>query len=256
MPAMIDYALDTNGQGQKSIHYVGHSQGTTVFFTLMSSRPEYNEKIKTAHMFAPVAIMAHMQNKLVRAVAPCLGHVNQWSHLFSSREFLPFNSFLLTFISFLWEPLPRIICVHFLKKFFDTGRWNLSALAEGFGEQPAGCSTNQILHYMQEQQSGHFRLYDYGTRKNLEMYKSEQPPDYPVENITAIVHLWYSKNDVMAAVEDVLALANRLPNKVLHQIKDPRWEHDDFALNLEIRDYVNKPVVEIIQNFERIKNEI
>lgn len=96
--AMIDYALATNGQGQKSIHYVGHSQGTSVFFTLMSMRPEYNDKIRTAHMLAPIAIMTHMENPLVRAVGPYLGHRNAYSLLFSSQEFIPHNEFLLSIL--------------------------------------------------------------------------------------------------------------------------------------------------------------
>lgn len=95
IPAMIDYALATNGQGQKAIHYIGHSQGTTVYFTLMSTRPEYNEKIKTAHMLAPVAFMSNMSDLLVRTLAPYLGHHNTYSAIFSDQEFLPFNELYL-----------------------------------------------------------------------------------------------------------------------------------------------------------------
>lgn len=102
--AMIDYALATNNQGQKSIHYVGHSQGTSVFFTLMSMRLEYNDKIRTAHMLAPIAIMTNMENPLVRLVGPYLGHRNTYSLLFSSQEFIPHNELLLSILFNLCEP--------------------------------------------------------------------------------------------------------------------------------------------------------
>ncbi|RXG72728.1 Lipase 3 [Armadillidium vulgare] len=42
-PAAIDYALSVTGQDQ--IYYVGFSMGTTVFFIMMSERPEYVDKI-------------------------------------------------------------------------------------------------------------------------------------------------------------------------------------------------------------------
>lgn len=46
-PTMIDFVLmKTN---QTSLHYVGHSQGTTSFFVMASIHPEMNAKIKTMH---------------------------------------------------------------------------------------------------------------------------------------------------------------------------------------------------------------
>lgn len=125
--AMIDYALKTNGQGQQSIHYVGHSQGTTVFFTLMSLRPEYNEKIKTAHMFAPIAIMTNMENKLVRKVGPYLGHRNEYSLLFADQEFLPNNDFLLSLFSNFCDADNELrpVCENVLQNWSTDSRSNM-----------------------------------------------------------------------------------------------------------------------------------
>ncbi|BFF88789.1 lipase 3 [Drosophila madeirensis] len=252
--AMIDYALAReNGKGQEAIHYVGHSQGTTVFFALMSTRPEYNKKIKTAHMFAPVAIMKNMANKLVRSLGPYLGHQTIYAKLFGSQEFLPHNNFLMRLLFNLCEPdfLLRPVCENTVQSLYTGGRVNMTAMPEGLATHPSGCSTDQMLHYIQEQQSGYFRQFDYGTKKNLHIYNSEQPPEYPVELITSDVHLWYSDNDGMAAVEDVEALAERLPKKVMHRMADPLWDHGDFALNHELREYLNEPVIAIMQQYEK-----
>ena len=116
---------------------------------------------------------------------------------------------------------------------------------------PAGASTDQICHYMQEQQSGYYRQFDFGTTKNVKMYGTPQPPEYPVELITARLHLWYSDNDSMAAVEDVLRLAARLPNKQMHHMEDPLWSHGEFASHWEVKKYINDPIIEIMNNFEK-----
>lgn len=55
--AIIDYALNKNNK--TSLTYIGHSQGTTVFFTLLSVKPQYNAKISTAYLMAPVVYMRH-----------------------------------------------------------------------------------------------------------------------------------------------------------------------------------------------------
>ncbi|XP_037040313.1 lipase 3-like [Bradysia coprophila] len=51
LPAIIDYVLmKTN---QTFVHFVGHSQGTTVVMAMLSLFPRYNKKLKTLHLMAP-----------------------------------------------------------------------------------------------------------------------------------------------------------------------------------------------------------
>ncbi|XP_075145576.1 lipase 3-like [Haematobia irritans] len=252
--AMIDYALATNGQDQKSIHYVGHSQGTTVFFTLMSTRPEYNEKIKTAHMMAPVAFIPNMKDKLVTTLAPYLGHHNAYSAIFNDQEFLPHNELFtkLFYNACAPEALLHGLCNSIAYMLEGTqGNSNTSVFPILAETHPAGASTNQVCHYMQEQQSGCFCHYDYGTKKNLDLYGQPTPPDYPVELITSRVHIWYSDNDKWAAVEDVERLAELLPNRVMHHMEDPTWDHVDFAVHMDAKKYINDPIIEIMQEYEK-----
>ena len=42
-PASIDFILDYTRQSK--LYYVGFSMGTTIFFTMMNERPEYDEKV-------------------------------------------------------------------------------------------------------------------------------------------------------------------------------------------------------------------
>lgn len=68
LPAMIDYVLKKTGQ--KTLHYVGHSQGTTAFFVMASMKPEYNSKILSMQALAPIAFMGQMKSPFIRAIAP------------------------------------------------------------------------------------------------------------------------------------------------------------------------------------------
>lgn len=51
--AVIDYILHQTNQ--PSLVYIGHSMGTTIGFVLLSTKPEYNHKIRLMVSLAPVA---------------------------------------------------------------------------------------------------------------------------------------------------------------------------------------------------------
>lgn len=68
LPAMIDHALRISGKSR--LHYIGHSQGTTAFWSMASLRPEYNAKIISMQAFAPVAYMTNNKNPVFIALAP------------------------------------------------------------------------------------------------------------------------------------------------------------------------------------------
>jgi len=60
VPAQIDRILMTTGQ--QKLFYIGHSMGTTMFFVMLSQRPEYNEKIHAMIALAPVAFFTPTKN--------------------------------------------------------------------------------------------------------------------------------------------------------------------------------------------------
>ncbi len=67
IPDMIDYI--TSRTGQRRMHYIGHSQGTTAFFVMCAERPAYNDRIISAHMLAPIAFMKNLKSPFVRSAA-------------------------------------------------------------------------------------------------------------------------------------------------------------------------------------------
>lgn len=58
LPAVIDYVRKMTSN--RKVYYIGHSQGTTSLMTLLSEKPEYNEKIHIASLLAPVGYAIHV----------------------------------------------------------------------------------------------------------------------------------------------------------------------------------------------------
>jgi len=84
---MIDGVLEKTGY--QKLSYFGHSQGTTSFFVMASSRPQYNSKIHLMSALAPVAFMKHMK-------APLLGMARMGINMFGENfELFPHSSLYL-----------------------------------------------------------------------------------------------------------------------------------------------------------------
>lgn len=64
LPAMIDYILEKTGHSE--LYFIGHSQGTTTFYVMLSERPEYNSKIKGMISLAPIAFLSNQRSPLFK----------------------------------------------------------------------------------------------------------------------------------------------------------------------------------------------
>ncbi|XP_003506002.1 gastric triacylglycerol lipase isoform X1 [Cricetulus griseus] len=62
LPATIDFIVQKTGQ--EKLHYVGHSQGTTIGFIAFSTNPTLANRIKTFYALAPVATVTYAQSPL------------------------------------------------------------------------------------------------------------------------------------------------------------------------------------------------
>lgn len=64
LAAVFDYMLAKTNNS--AVHYVGYSQGTTCLLVLLASRPEYRDKVRSAHLLAPVAYMANIKLPMIQ----------------------------------------------------------------------------------------------------------------------------------------------------------------------------------------------
>lgn len=69
---MIDFILERTGR--KQLIYIGHSQGASAVFALLSERPEYNRKISSIHIMGGAIILKY-SNTWLNYVIPHLDEI-------------------------------------------------------------------------------------------------------------------------------------------------------------------------------------
>ena len=202
LPASIDYILDFTEQ--PDLHYIGHSQGTTAFFVMGSMRPDMNSKIRSMHALAPSAFGANQYSPLFRFIGAHVNAIEILLRTLGVNEFMP-NNEVMSIAGQLFcqnhSPFQEVCAnILFLIAGYSSDQLDRSLLPIIMENTPAGASSIQIIHYAQLVNSGKFRMFDYGSLRNLLRYGSRSPPDYRLNLVTAPIHLYYSVNDWLVSV--------------------------------------------------------
>ncbi|XP_030555997.1 lipase 1 [Drosophila novamexicana] len=243
LPAMIDKVLAKTGY--QKLSYFGHSQGTTTFFVMTSSRPEYNAKVHIMQALAPVAFMTHVKGPLLG-----LGR-NLLKVLGERAEVTPHSKLVLD--NCMLSAATVQTCMYYVWKIIgkNTAELNKTMLPVMFGHVPAGANSKQFLHYLQLQLSDRFCTYDYNAKENQRTYGRATPVDYALERITAPIALYYTQNDYLSAVEDVKRLIKRLPNVVEdHMYPNKKWNHMDMVWGISARRLAHPRMLEVMRLWE------
>nr|CAD7269101.1 unnamed protein product [Timema shepardi] len=66
LSATINHILSVTGE--KRLFYIGISLGTTIFYVLTSSRPEYNSKTRAMFSLGPTAYFGTLRSPLFKFV--------------------------------------------------------------------------------------------------------------------------------------------------------------------------------------------
>ncbi|EDV40089.1 uncharacterized protein Dana_GF10345 [Drosophila ananassae] len=251
IPAMIDYIIDETGHSQ--VHYAGHSQGTTVYLVMLSERPEYNEKVKSGHLLAPCAFFEHGSSFIFKAMGPLVGTPGGlWNQLLVDTELIPHNNLVNRVVDNSCH-LSNSICNNAFIMFANGGyvNSNASSMSVLIETHPAGSSSNQGIHFLQLWASHEFRQYDWGTKKNQEIYGQELPPDYDLSLITAPTHSYSSNNDALCGPKDVDTLVSKFTHLTEdHRVPVQTFNHLDFIIAKNMKELVNDLVIERINSYE------
>ncbi|XP_022128798.2 lipase 3 [Pieris rapae] len=251
LPAMIDFVLEKTSK--PSLTFVGHSQGTSVFYVLTSLRPEYNQKVNLMLALSSVAWMSNVVSPPIRLVGLLNKQLESVSSALGINELLG-DTPTLRFLQrvFCGDNLTAFIfCQHFTAILggFNYNQTNYENLPVIYNKFPAGASVKQFVHYGQLVESGEFRQYDYGIR-NIEKYGSLAPPSYPVEKITTPIAILYSNGDWLASLTDILIFISKLPNLAdFYFIPENDFSHFDFIYGKDTKGVVLPRMLRMINMY-------
>ncbi|XP_055904052.1 lipase 3 [Eupeodes corollae] len=257
LPAMVDYILDLTGQ--KTMHFAGVSQGATIFLVMNSMFPQYNEKFETAHLLAPVAFVDHTKGPLAGIFAGILGTRNFLSIMLEGVEMVSTNKFVKRLLTMgcLQDENPQMCASRIWPAVgYDSMHLNRTLIPDIMANFPVGGSFKQIMHYLQSYNSGKFRQYDYGPKKNKMVYNQTNPPEYPLEKVTVPTFIYFSVKDYIVSVRDIQRLVSHLPNvHALYQMPWEKWNHLDFICGHGVREYIFDKVVDIVNAYTYYKEK-
>ncbi|XP_022238775.1 gastric triacylglycerol lipase-like isoform X1 [Limulus polyphemus] len=249
LPAMIDFVLNKTGKNQ--LLYVGHSQGTLTAFALLSEKTEYNKKVKTLFALAPVATVGYIKSP-IKYLAPYTNDIEMLFKLLGINEFLPNTKFIKFLGDLVCSTEIRIFCeqVIFLFAGVDPKQINATRLPVYISHNPAGTSTQNIVHFAQLVNSKKLVKYNYGKIKNMELYNQTDPPEYLLEKITAPVALFWAQDDWLADVVDIALLQPRLKHlRKSYLVNYTMWSHLDFIWGIDAPKYVYKELLKVLEKY-------
>jgi lysosomal acid lipase/cholesteryl ester hydrolase len=255
LPAMIDFILQSTGE--KKLSYVGHSQGTTQFFAMAASRPEYNDKVKVMSALAPIAFLDHTRGtvRVLSSFSRVLSWVIEHLGIYQVLQ----NNFILHFFDqsvCRKNAITRPVCdnILFLVAGYDSQQLNVSLVPIIADHCPAGCSTKQLIHFGQLANNGEkFTQFDYGKRDNLQKYGIDSPPEYDLSKITTPIMLHYAQNDWLAGVQDVEKLHQSLrsSNAQKFEVTFAYFNHLDFMWAIDAKKLVYDRMIQAMQEIEQ-----
>ncbi|XP_050299647.1 lipase 3-like [Anthonomus grandis grandis] len=254
LPAMIDYVLEQTGV--EKVYYVGHSQGTTVYYVMTSMYPEYNDKIVVGASLAPIGFVKHMTSPLFQLMAFWSGTLDSLFSIIGLNEFAPTNDFFRNIVGDVMckeDSVTQLLCTNALFAIcgFSRNQMNTTLLPLLTHYSPGGASVKQFVHFGQEIRSGYFRQYDLGTSGNRKQYGSRSPPSYDLTKITAPTFLFYSKNDWLSAEKDVnnlcTGMGSSCKGKVL--MSDFAFNHIDYLFGIDAPALVYNKVISVFARY-------
>ncbi|XP_026482193.1 lipase 3-like [Ctenocephalides felis] len=150
LPTIIDFVLKFTGQSK--LDYIGHSQGTCVFFVMASTKPEYNQKIRSMHALAPSIFMSHMKSNALNWANVLMDTVHATEN--NSREMLRYDGRISVSLRkfCIMSKFSTRMCYEIISDMIGRDEEQLDLIGIIpliYHNSPAGSSTNQILHFWQ-----------------------------------------------------------------------------------------------------------
>ncbi|GMR34102.1 hypothetical protein PMAYCL1PPCAC_04297, partial [Pristionchus mayeri] len=249
--AMIDYVLQQTGQ--KSLYYIGHSQGTLTMFSKLSLDPAFAPKIKKFFALAPVGSVAHIKGSFHDLADRLTDDIELFYELFGSREFTPNSEITELLAQWLCGGSERGVEEDNNIMFDLVGpsdQFNKSRTEVYVAHNPAGTSTQNIIHWAQMIEQGTVSRFDYGSsKKNYQHYGVNTPPAHDFSPIKTDMYLYWSDDDYLADAQDISEYLIPALNPAYVKLNQfvPKFNHLDFIWGLRATDELYLSILEIVK---------
>ncbi|XP_039442095.1 lipase 3-like [Culex pipiens pallens] len=219
LAATIDKVLEKSQQPK--LRLIVFSEGGGAGLVLLSTRPEYNDKLSSLEAMAPGAMVS---NTWYRFLAGPLAKIPK---VFKSLYAL-YSTNQVTVQACERE---KIACTNVYYQIVagESAGMNRSVVDRLYQSLPAGASMKEVQHYIQVIWTKRFAPYDYGWERNMELYGSKVPPEYPLDRITVPVNFHYGLADKIVDATGVEWVAAKLINSARVRMRAyDRLQHSDF----------------------------
>ncbi|XP_077494659.1 lipase member N-like [Amblyomma americanum] len=248
--AGIDHVL--NATGAPKLILFSLSQGVTATLVLLSTRPEYNNKVDLVVAYGPVANVSHFGPPLSLLI-PFVPEIAVVAYPFTRAGYLGVDQGGSELLAGLCNLITGQICsvVITIPAFTSPYQLNETRLPVYAGHYPIGTSLQNLLHYNQMYRAKNFIMYDYGSAENRRRYNQTTPPAYPLERITSPVALFSSTGDTFADPTDVKLLASRLGSRVIlnRVVPQQTFRHFDFVVGYRANDFLHNVAIDLVRQY-------
>ena len=182
LPAIIN--LVKKKDNVEKVNYIGHSQGTLIYFLAYMNNPEYIEKnVKKFVALGTVPNVNNAPHFLIK-----LFELSNILNLIPVKNFLTFPKEIGKVLVPFCTSKAKILCNTILSIAFsglkETGRVDYEKYGKNiFMNEPGGTSLQNMKHWIQIYNAKKVQKYDYGEIENLIRYKSIHPPAYDLNRM-------------------------------------------------------------------------
>jgi lysosomal acid lipase/cholesteryl ester hydrolase len=243
IPDTIDYVLNTTSQ--RTLSYIGFSQGTAQAFATLSIHPGLNEKVNVFIALAPAMSPAGLNNGIVDSLVKASPDV-----LFLAFGRKSILSSATMWQSILYPPIfVRLIdmSLGFLFAWYGKNMTAPQKLA-AYPHLYSFTSTKSVVHWFQIIRNKSFQMYDDDTSNALSIGASNRyykVAKFPTRNIKTPIVLVYGGSDSLV---DIRVMLKELPKHTM-AIEIPHFEHLDFLWAQEVDKLVFPHVFEALQHY-------
>ena len=243
LPASITYVRQTTGANK--IDYIGHSQGTTIFYMLYMHAPAYIEySINKFISLGSVPNIAYTNFLPINILDKIYGLL-EMSRPLTKAVFFGVGQRKL--LSNICKTTPNICKVAFeaAASLTPTNRIRYETLFPFLFYYPAGTSSDTLLHWSQIHQHKKLVYFNPEYSKNKEVYEYDIDV---IKNWKIKAFIQRTDCDTFSSYDDVTELYDTIKNKDLITLVDtPLYGHtDDLAAESAIED-VYIPVINFLE---------